>query len=142
VHRGLENTGRGAICEKSPAAVAGNRLRSSTTMAATPTRRHSIEVPPELRELAATALLLERLDRTRREASAEQYRGVVQRAAALLEQAEPGPVLDQLLDASPALAELWENRHYATSGLCRAPLEAAMNAELEAGALLKRLRAV
>lgn len=111
-------------------------------MAATPTRRHSIEVPPELRELAATALLLERLDRTRREASAEQYRGVVQRAAALLEQAEPGPVLDQLLDASPALAELWENRHYATSGLCRAPLEAAMNAELEAGALLKRLRAV
>lgn len=109
-------------------------------MSATPTRRVAIEVPPELRQLAATGLLLEKLDRTPREASAEQYRGVVQRAAALLDAAEPGPVLEQLLGAMPALAELWENRHYATSGLCRAPLEAAMNAELDAATLLKRLR--
>ena len=110
-------------------------------MSATPTQQVRIEVPPALRPLAATALLLERLDRTPRQASAEQYRGVAQRATAMLEAAEPGPVLDQLLDAFPALAELWENRHYATSGLCRAPLEAAMNAEIDAAALLKRLRA-
>jgi hypothetical protein len=109
-------------------------------MSATPTRRDAIEVPPELHQLAATGLLLEKLDRTPRKASAEQYRSLVQRAAALLEAAEPGPVLEQLLDAMPALAELWENRHFATSGLCRAPLEEAMNAELDAAALLKRLR--
>jgi hypothetical protein len=110
-------------------------------MSAAPTRAGSIQVPPALRPLAVTALLLERLDCTPREASAEQYRQVAERAAELLEEAEAGPVLEQLLDAFPVLAELWENRHYATSGLCRAPLEAAMNAELETAALLKRLRA-
>lgn len=110
-------------------------------MSATPTRRVAIEVPPELHALAATGLLLEKLDRTPRKASAEQYRSVVQRAMALLDAAGPSPALAPLLDAMPALAELWENRHYATSGLCRAPLEAAMNAELDAAALLERLRA-
>lgn len=109
-------------------------------MPATPTRPVQIEVPPALRPLAATALLLEKLDRTPRQASAEQYRHVVRRAQALLSEAEPGPVLDQLLDAFPALAEVWENRHYETSGLCRSPLEAATSAELQAAALLKRLR--
>lgn len=110
-------------------------------MSTTPTRPITIEIPPALWLLAATALLLEKLDRTPRAASAAQYRSVARRAAALLEQAEPGPVLNQLLDAFPALAELWENRHYATSGLSRAPVERASSAELEAAALLARLRA-
>jgi squalene cyclase len=109
-------------------------------MSAMPTRRITIEVPPELHPLAATGLLLEKLDRMPREAGAGQYRSLAQRALALLDAAEEGEALETLLDAMPALAELWENRHYATSGLCRAPLQAAMNAELEAAALLKRLR--
>lgn len=110
-------------------------------MSATPTRLISIDVPRPLRPLLVTALLLEKLDRTPREASADQYRSLAQRAATLLEQAEPGPVLNQLLDAFPALAELWENRHYATSGLCRSPLEPALKAELATSTLLDRLRA-
>ncbi|MBL8288984.1 MAG: hypothetical protein JNL85_13450 [Rubrivivax sp.] len=110
-------------------------------MSATPTRQVPIEVPPELRPLAATALLLEKLDRTPRQASAEQYRTVVLRAAMLLDEAASGPVLNQLLDASPALAELWENRHYATSGLCRTPLDKALQAEMQATELLARVRA-
>ena len=109
-------------------------------MSATPTRPFPLEVPPALQALAATAVMLERLDRLPREASAGQYRGVAQRAAALLDEAAPGPQLEQLLDVFPALAELWENRHYGTSGLCRAPLAAAMDAELAATALIRRLR--
>jgi hypothetical protein len=109
-------------------------------MSATPTRRASIDLPRALQPLAATALLLEKLDRLPREASAGQYRAVVQRAAALLDAAEPGPALERLLEVMPALAELWENRHYASSGLCRSPLESAMAAELATTALIKRLR--
>jgi hypothetical protein len=41
----------------------------------------------------------------------------------------------------PAPAELHENRHYAEAGLCRSPLEAAVEAELVARDLLARLRA-
>lgn len=110
-------------------------------MSASPARLVSIDVPPALRPLVATALLLEKLDRTPREASAEQYRRVAQRAAALLERAASQPVLNHVLDAFPALAELWENRHYATSGLCRSALEPALKAEIEARSLLERLRA-
>ena len=109
-------------------------------MSASPARLVSIDVPPALRPLVATALLLEKLDRTPREASAEQYRRVAQRATALLERAESEPVLDEVLGAFPALAELWENRHYGTSGLCRSALEPALRAEIETRSLLERLR--
>jgi len=40
--------------------------------------------------------------------------------------------LDAVLEASPATAELYENLHYEHAGLCRSPLDAAMNAELAA----------
>ena len=112
----------------------------SATMSDTPTRRVSIEVPPALRSLAVTGLLLERLDRLPRKASAAQYRSVVQRVQALLAQATPGPDLDRLLASMPGLAELWENRHYGSSGLCRAPIDAAVDAERETAALIERLR--
>lgn len=110
-------------------------------MSATPARQVTLNVPPALRPLAATALLLEKLERTPREASPAQYRSVTQRVAALLQAAEPGPALDQLLAAFPATAEVYENLHYATSGLCRSALEPSLNAELDAAALLRRLRA-
>lgn len=109
-------------------------------MPATPARLIPIDIPAAWRPLLATALLLERLDRMPRAASAAQYRSVAQRASTLLEQAQPGPVLNQLLQAFPSLAELWENRHYGTSGLCRSPLEPALKAELATAALLEKLR--
>lgn len=111
---------------------------SSTPSAASPNTLH---VPPALHTVAATALLLEKLDRTPREASAAQYQAVSRRLASLLAEAEPGPAFDALLGAFPAAAEIYENLRYATSGLCRSPLELALNAELDAAALLRRAAA-
>lgn len=99
----------------------------------------TIRIPNRLHVLAATALLLERLEHMPRSASPGQYRGLVRQLGALLDEAEGDPVLPTLLDRLPSLAELHENRHYAEAGLCRSPLEAAVSAEREAGALMRRL---
>jgi hypothetical protein len=99
-----------------------------------------IRLPGRLQTLAAMALLLERLENQPRSASAAQYRGVVGQINTLLAAAEPGEALDALLKAAPATAELYENLIYAHAGLCRSPLEAALNAELAATAALKRAR--
>lgn len=99
------------------------------------------QTPAEtLRALAAMAVLLERLERLPRGASATQYREVVRQVQALLEQAPPGPELDTLLGAAPAVATLYENLQYRHAGLCRSPLEAALNAELAAQAAITRAR--
>jgi hypothetical protein len=100
--------------------------------------RHPI--PARLHALAAMAHPIERLEHTPLRASAEQYRGVARQITMLLEQAEPDEHLDALLRASPATAELYENLRYAQAGLCRAPLETALNAELEASAVIGRAR--
>ncbi len=96
--------------------------------------------PASLHALAAMAGLLERLERQPGGASAEQYRGVVRQVNELLRQAEPGPALDQLLAAAPATATLYENLNYQHAGLCRQPLEAALNAEMAAQAAIERAR--
>lgn len=93
-----------------------------------------------LQSLAALAALLERLERQPRSASAEQYRGLVLQITALLETAEPGPQLDALLGAAPATATIYENLQYRHAGLCRAPLEAALNTEQAAVAAIERAR--
>jgi hypothetical protein len=102
--------------------------------------RHPL--PARLQTLAAMAGLLERLDRQPRRASAEQYRSVARQVAALLAEAEPDALLQMLLDVAPATAELYENMHYEIAGLCRAPLEAALNAELAATAAIAKAGAI
>lgn len=97
---------------------------------ATPT----LQVPPQLWPLAAVGTLLERLERLPRSAAPDQYRDVVLKVQKLLLEAEPGMAFDALLAALPATAELYENIHYAHSGLCRSPLDAALNAEQAAKA--------
>ena len=79
-----------------------------------------------------------RLEREPRQASAEQYRGVVQQVNQLLADAEPGAMLDALLAVAPATSDLYENLQYAHAGLCRSPLEAGLNAELAATAAIAR----
>ena len=96
--------------------------------------------PTALTELAAMAVLLERLERQPRKASAQQYREVVQRVSRMLADAEPGTALDALLGAAPATAELYENLQYAHAGLCRSPLDASTAAEQEAAAAIARAR--
>ena len=93
-----------------------------------------LQVPTLLWPLAAVGTLLERLERLPRSAAPEQYRDVVLKVQKLLGEAEPGMALDAVLAALPATAELYENMHYAHSGLCRSPLDAALNAELAAKA--------
>lgn len=99
-----------------------------------------IRIPARLHALAATAMLLERLEQTPRGASAAQYRSVVRQLGSLLDEAADEPTLPALLDGLPGLAELHENRHYAEAGLCRQPLEQAVQAEQQARELLDRLR--
>ena len=56
-------------------------------------------------------------------------------------QQQPGdPALQMLLEGLPALAVLHENRHYAQAGLCRSPLEPAIEAERAARDVLARFR--
>lgn len=100
----------------------------------------TIRIPARLQTLAATAMLLEKLERLPRSASADQYRSLVGQVHRLLDDAEGDPALESLLNRLPALAELHENRHYAQAGLCRAPLEAAVQAEKQAHALIERMR--
>ncbi|HSW25680.1 MAG TPA: hypothetical protein VLJ62_23160 [Burkholderiaceae bacterium] len=88
--------------------------------------------PAALHDLAAMAVLLERLESQPRKASAEQYREVVQRVSQLLRQAEPGAALNALLAVAPATGEIYENLQYEHAGLCLAPLDRAMAAEHDA----------
>jgi hypothetical protein len=97
-------------------------------------------LPTRLRTLASMASLLERLEQAPRTASPEQYRGVARQVLALLAEAEPDEHLHRLLDAAPATAELYENIRYEIAGLCRAPLEQALNGELSAGSAIARAR--
>jgi hypothetical protein len=97
-------------------------------------------LPARLNSLAAMCGLLERLDRQRSTASAEQYRSVAQQVKALLAAAEPDAHLQALLNAAPASAMLYENLRYDIAGLCRAPLEQALNAELAATAAIRKAR--
>ena len=99
-----------------------------------------IRLPARLQTLAAMAMLLERLENQPRSASPDQYRGVVTQINTLLAAAEPGAAFDSLLTAAPATAELYENLTYEHAGLCRSPLEVALNAELAVGAALKKAR--
>jgi hypothetical protein len=108
-------------------------------MHATP---HPHAAAAQLQTVAALAQLLERLDRSAEHVDAAQYRGVALRLAELLAQATPGPLLDRLLSALPSAAEVYENLRYEHAGLCRTPLETALNTELQARAAIDRAAAV
>ncbi|MEW6704029.1 MAG: hypothetical protein AB1430_04180 [Pseudomonadota bacterium] len=98
-----------------------------------------VAIPASLTVVAALAQLLQRLELSREPVSADQYRSVVRRLADALHEAAPGEALEALLNAFPAAAELYENLNYQHAGLCRAPLEAALNAELAARQWIARL---
>jgi hypothetical protein len=92
----------------------------------------TVRIPGRLVPLAMLARLLQRLEASEQPVSAEQYRLVVDRLAQELQTAPQGAEFDAVLEAYPAARELYENLHYQHAGLCRSPLEPALNAELEA----------
>jgi len=95
-------------------------------------------IPARLHMLAMMAGLLQRLEQGRTSASAGQYRDVARQVTLLLTQADADEHLRALLDQTPAAAELYENLRYNVAGLCRAPLDAALQAELAAAAAIGR----
>jgi hypothetical protein len=101
---------------------------------------HPLLIPARLQNLASLALLLEKLERRPRQASAEQYRAVVAQLSALLAQATLDGPLNEVLNAFPATAELYENLQYGHAGLCRHGLEPSLAAEQEARALLSHVQ--
>ena len=94
--------------------------------------------PADLTVILFLARLLERIERSGTAPAPEQYRSVVERLSDALAAAPSGPLLQALLDAHPAAAELYENLNYQHAGLCRSPLEAALNAEMQAHAALNK----
>lgn len=96
---------------------------------------------PSLRTAMTLAELLQRIESSAQPIGAAQYRRLVQHLAQLLDRLPPGPELDRLLQTFPAAAGLYENQHYDVAGLCRTPLEASLNSELSARALIDKARA-
>jgi len=96
--------------------------------------------PTVPKNLFMLARMLERLDRSAAAIDPDQYRGVVERLSEELRLAPHDAALDAVLEASPATAELYENLQYQHAGLCRSPLEQALNAELAARAAIDGAR--
>jgi len=92
------------------------------------------------KNLVVLSRVLERLERSPVPVDAEQYRAVVNHLATELEAAPRDAALDAVLDNFPAAAELFENLHYADSGLCRSPMDAAVAAEMDARAAVDAAR--
>jgi hypothetical protein len=95
------------------------------------------EVRSHLHKVVALADLLECVETGAAHASASGYRLLVQRLQIALEKDLPADTLLAVLDRYPAASELYENMHYAQSGLFRAPLERSVASELLATNILR-----
>jgi hypothetical protein len=84
------------------------------------------------------AELLERLEHSAQPVGAEQYQSVVLHLVHEFSDVAPGAEFQALLDTHPAAAELYENMNYQHAGLCRSPLDAALDAELRAREAIQR----
>lgn len=92
------------------------------------------------RNLVMLARMLERLDRSGQAADPQQYRQVVSHLGELLLSVPYDAALESVLQASPSTAELYENLQYEHAGLCRSPLEPALDAEIAARGAIERAR--
>jgi hypothetical protein len=97
-----------------------------------------VAIPPALTVVVALAKLFQKLEAAPAAVAPQQYRAVAERLSQALSEAPAGEALDAVLRAFPSAAELYENVQYAHAGLCRQPLEAALNAELQARAAIAR----
>lgn len=86
----------------------------------------------------ALARLLERVEASPR-IDAAAYRQLVRQLEATLAEELPGAVLDAILKTHPAAAVVYENMHYAQSGLSRTPLERSVASEMLAAKLIAQI---
>jgi hypothetical protein len=96
-------------------------------------------VKNRLQAVIALAGILERVERGGAPVDADQYRVVVDRLSSALSEDLPDDVLQAVLAAHPSAAELYENMHYAQSGLSRSSLERSITSEMLAAEALARL---
>lgn len=113
-----------------------SRRRKGFTMSAPilGTQRTNLEI------LAMLAGLFERVERRSDRIDADQYFALVERLKRALGADLPADGLEAVLTLHPAVAELYENLHYAQAGLCRSPLGMAVAAETAARDALSRLK--
>ncbi|MBC8056985.1 MAG: hypothetical protein H7Y61_10440 [Rhizobiales bacterium] len=91
-----------------------------------------------LETVIALARLLERVEGSGKAFGADQYRALVRQLSVALSQQMPDDALQAVLGAHPAAAEVYENMHYAQSGLSRSPLERSVGSEMLASQALAR----
>ena len=91
-----------------------------------------------LETVIALARLLERVEHSPVAVGASQYRALVRQLTLALAQEIPDDALQAVLGAHPAAAELYENMHYAQSGLSRSSLERSVESEKLARQVLAR----
>ncbi len=91
-----------------------------------------------LENAIALARLLERVETSGRAFGADQYRALVRQLGVALSQEMPDEALQAVLGAHPAAAEVYENLHYAESGLSRSSLERSVSSEMLASQILAR----
>jgi hypothetical protein len=92
-----------------------------------------------LETLIALARLLERVEASPAAIGAGQYRSLVRRIQAALQEPLPGAALQAILNAHPATAEIYENLHYGSSGLSRSSLDRSVASEMLATQLIHRI---
>jgi hypothetical protein len=97
-------------------------------------------VKNRLENVIALARLLERVETSAVAFSADQYQALVRQLKVALGQELPPDALQAVLGAHPAAAELYENQHYAQSGLSRSSLERSIGSEMLASQLIARAR--
>ncbi len=95
-------------------------------------------VKNRLESVIGLARLLERVDNTRVAISPDQYQALVHQLQRALAQELPQDALLSVLGEYPAAAELYENQHYAQSGLSRSSLERSVQSEMLASQLIAR----
>lgn len=91
-----------------------------------------------LETVIALARLLERVEGSGKAFGADQYRALVRQLSVALSQQMPDDALQAVLGAHPAAAEVYENMHYAQSGLSRSSLERSVGSEMLASQALAR----
>ncbi len=96
--------------------------------------------PGKIQTIAMLAGLLESVERGFHRADPDGYRRLADRLRTELMDVTPDDRLRELLAASPATAEIYENLHYGHAGLCLQPMDAAVRAEQAATDLIARAR--
>jgi hypothetical protein len=89
--------------------------------------------------IASLAGLLEHVEHGAHAPDPGQYHALVAQLQAALTEPLPEVVLDAVLSGHPAAATVYENLHYARSGLSRTSLERSVESEQAATQLLARL---